>query len=163
MQSMLRRTMIKKKKNPFSDSGYVRELFFGTKKEDEVKLRQSVFPPQKGVGKIEITHENVIIASLTFQFGKNLAKKPIEVRANDIYLDAGHLDAIRVGEKYRGGKLASQMLAELIHYAKTKKTGTIYLRVNVANTDAVNLYKKFGFKVVRTIGDNEHLMACFLG
>lgn len=126
-----------------------------------LKVEQKVFAPSKYPGKIEITQGFGVLASLSFQLGEKLKERPVEVRARDIYADAGSLDALRVGEQYRHKGYATQLMTELINYAKKQNLGNIYLRVNKHNLGAIGLYNKMGFKVVRDIGSSEQLMAFY--
>lgn len=126
------------------------------------EVEQKVFAPGKYPGKIEITQGCGVLASLSFEFGERLKEKPVEVRKNDIYVDAGSLDALRVGTEYRHQGLASQLIGELINYAKKQNKGNVYLRVNKHNLGAVGLYNKLGFKVVREVNPSEQLMAFYI-
>jgi len=125
------------------------------------KVERAVFAPGKYPGKIEITQGFGVLASLSFQMGEKLKERPVEVRNRDIYVDAKNLDALRVGTQYRHQGLATQLMTELINYAKKQNVGNIYLRVNKHNLEAVGLYNKLGFKVVREMNSSEQLMAFY--
>lgn len=126
------------------------------------EVERKAFAPGKYPGKIEITQGYGVIASLSFEFGERLKEKPIEVRRNDIYADARNIDALRVGTQYRHKGYATQLMTELINYAKKQNKGNIYLRVNKHNSAAVGLYNKLGFKVVRDVNPSEQLMAFYI-
>ena len=65
---------------------------------------------------------------------------------------AGHLVSIAVLREYRGRGIGSALLAETIRVMRDNyKVDSIFLEVRVSNTPAINLYKKFGFRVVRRI------------
>ena len=128
---------------------------------DPIKVERAVFAPGKYPGKIEITQGFGVLASLSFQFGEKLKMRPVEVRNKDIYVDAGSLDALRVGTQYRRQGLATQLMTELINYVKRQKVGDIYLRVNKHNLAALRVYNKLGFKVVREMNSSEQLMAFY--
>ncbi|MCE4618910.1 MAG: GNAT family N-acetyltransferase [Desulfurococcales archaeon] len=65
---------------------------------------------------------------------------------------AGHLVSIAVLKEYRGRGIGSALLSETIEVMKTVyKVESLFLEVRVSNTPAINLYKKFGFKIVRRI------------
>ncbi len=65
----------------------------------------------------------------------------------------GHIISIAVLPGYRrkgvGQALIREALNAMITYYKAK---SCYLEVRVTNTGAVNLYRKMGFKIERTIG-----------
>ncbi len=63
---------------------------------------------------------------------------------NLIY-DCIELNYIYVKEEYRGKKIASLLLEQMIHENKN-----ITLEVNVNNENAISLYKKYGFKIINT-------------
>jgi GNAT superfamily N-acetyltransferase len=124
-------------------------------------LHQVLTPANGNAGKIEILHGKAPVASLAFQYGRDLKIKPPEIRAKDIYLNSKTADVLMVGQLYRGSGLGAQLLAEMIHYTKQNGGGNIYLRVNVLNKKAMDLYTGFGFKKVRATAPNEVLMAFY--
>lgn len=69
-----------------------------------------------------------------------------------------HLLDIAVKEGHRRKGVAQSLLSELIDYAKLKKLKEIYAEVSALNTSAINLYRKFGFRIkfgFRMPGDDE--------
>jgi len=53
---------------------------------------------------------------------------------------------ITVHDNYQNRGIGTALLKHLISIAKTKKLNKIYLQVSTANDQAINLYKKAGFK-----------------
>ncbi|MDD4250802.1 MAG: GNAT family N-acetyltransferase [Candidatus ainarchaeum sp.] len=152
---------VKKIKNPFNKMGFGRKLIYSRKSNKKSEPLVQFFSPDKnGSGQIEIVHGNGPVASLSYQLGKNLPVRLSEIRSKDYYVDSGRMNALRVGEAYKRQGFASQMVAELTSQAK-KNRANVYLRVNVANVGAVEFYKASGFKVVRSLGGSEQLMAYY--
>ena len=58
------------------------------------------------------------------------------------------LEYIVVDKKFRRSKIATSLMKYLINYAQDSNIENITLEVNVNNIKAINLYKKFDFKVV---------------
>lgn len=52
-------------------------------------------------------------------------------------------------KKYRGHRLGTVILNEIIKNARTKKIAKLYLNVRQQNLKAINLYEKFGFVKIR--------------
>jgi ribosomal protein S18 acetylase RimI-like enzyme len=67
--------------------------------------------------------------------------------ANDIKRQTAFITSFSIIDGYQGKKFASYLLAELILNTKTVYYKQIQLEVNVKNIPAINLYKKFGFKI----------------
>lgn len=65
-----------------------------------------------------------------------------------IILDEAELMNIVVKKDFRGRKISSYMLSEIIRYCKNHEIKAINLEVNIKNTIAINLYKKYNFKEV---------------
>lgn len=58
------------------------------------------------------------------------------------------LDYIIVNNNYRRCGIASELMDFLIDYSKSNNISNITLEVNEENIFALNLYKKYGFKVI---------------
>jgi len=58
------------------------------------------------------------------------------------------LDYIIVDDNYRRLGIASKLMDYLVYYAKNNSVSNITLEVNENNTSAINLYKKYKFKLV---------------
>ncbi len=81
-------------------------------------------------------------------------------------LKKGHVISIAVRSNYRRRGIGERLM---IHAMKALKehygAEEIYLEVRVSNTPAINLYKKLGFKIVKTIvnyyldGEDAYVMA----
>lgn len=78
----------------------------------------------------------------------------------------GHLDleneitwlGIAVAEGFQGKGLGKIILGDLINYSKKSEISIVKLSVDKDNTSAINLYKKYGFKIVKDLSDNIYLM-----
>lgn len=62
-------------------------------------------------------------------------------------IDEGHITNIAVKPLYRRKGIGSELLASLIKKAREKNLKFLTLEVRESNQAAINLYKKFGFKV----------------
>ena len=58
----------------------------------------------------------------------------------------GYILNIAVDEKFRGHKIGSKMVLNLLNHAKNLGLEFLSLEVRKSNIAAINLYKKFGFK-----------------
>ena len=65
-------------------------------------------------------------------------------------MHTSEISGLYVKKEYRGQGLAKQLVEFILQYAKKKKISQIYLGCNANNINAINLYKKFGFKVFAT-------------
>ena len=65
-----------------------------------------------------------------------------------IIYDRAELNYIFVLEEYRKKGYANKMMSFLIDYAKKNNCLNITLEVRKSNNSAINLYKKFKFKVI---------------
>ncbi len=164
MPSKLTGAMIGKLKHPFERRGYTRELIYERMQKNgeatgrTTTLRQVLTTPKANVGRIEIYQGENVAASLAFRFGKDISSRPKEIRGKDAYADIGNIDqALIVSKDNRGGRLAHQLLSELIHYTKKTTGGDVYLRVELTNEKALGLYTSIGFKQLRLV-NGEMLM-----
>jgi len=62
-----------------------------------------------------------------------------------------HITTIAVAKKYRGHRIGEQLLAALIEIAKYNSCKKVVLEVRISNTVAINLYKKYHFRVSKLI------------
>jgi ribosomal-protein-alanine N-acetyltransferase len=60
-------------------------------------------------------------------------------------LDQAELANIAVRSEYRGQGYASRLLERVLQVARNREVGTIYLEVRASNTQASELYERFGF------------------
>jgi len=74
------------------------------------------------------------------------------IQYEDIY-DRFELDNIYVLKEYRNRGIASSLMEFMINEGKKKKIINITLEVREDNTNAINLYKKYGF-VEKAIRNN---------
>ena len=71
---------------------------------------------------------------------------------SDIDVDLkSQLDALYVEEKYRKLGIANTLIGEFINWSKQKQVKFIELKVCNENINAINLYKKYDFKDIKTI------------
>lgn len=164
MPSKLTGALIGKAKHPFHPRGYTRNLLYERMQKNgeatgrTTTLRQVLTPPSAKVGQINIYQGENIAASLFFRLGKDIPSRLKEIKSKDAYVDIGNLDqALIVSRDNRGGRLAHQLLTELIHYTKKTTGGDVYLRVELTNEKALGLYTSMGFKQVRMV-NGEMLM-----
>lgn len=67
------------------------------------------------------------------------------------YENQGHIISIAVDKNYRRKGYGTRMLAKAIGVLSLLRLETIYLEVNENNTGAVEFYRKFNFKIDRTV------------
>ena len=67
------------------------------------------------------------------------------------YENQGHIISIAVDKNYRRKGCGPQMLVKAIAILSLLKLDTVYLEVNEKNTGAVEFYRRFNFKVDRTV------------
>ena len=65
-------------------------------------------------------------------------------------IHTSEISGLYVKKEYRGQGFAKQLIEFILQYAKKQKISQIYLGCNANNINAINLYKKFGFKVFAT-------------
>ena len=63
-------------------------------------------------------------------------------------LDQAELANIAVRSEYRGQGYASRLLERVLQVARDREVETIYLEVRASNTQALELYDRFGFSQV---------------
>jgi ribosomal protein S18 acetylase RimI-like enzyme len=56
---------------------------------------------------------------------------------------------VAVDPKYRGRGVASQLITAALNRFREMKLDSVELDVDIMKTKAINLYEKFGFKVIR--------------
>ena len=84
--------------------------------------------------------------------------KPLELRK------IGHIISIAVLPQYRGRGIGHSLIRRALEAMSRRKAKECYLEVRVSNTTAINLYKKLGFKITKTIrgyyadGENSYRM-----
>jgi len=64
----------------------------------------------------------------------------------------GHIISIAVLPEYRRQGIGHALVQEAMRAMLRSKAKECFLEVRMSNTPAVNLYKKMGFKILRTIG-----------
>lgn len=62
-----------------------------------------------------------------------------------IIIDEAHITNVAVDPAYRGNKIGSLLIEELVKYSKENRIKAITLEVRISNIVAQNLYKKYGF------------------
>ena len=63
-------------------------------------------------------------------------------------VDEAHISTIAIHPDFRGHGFGDRLLQHALDYAASKGATTITLEVRVSNRVALNLYHKYGFKVV---------------
>lgn len=61
----------------------------------------------------------------------------------------GELLQIATRKDSRLGGIGSTLLSAVLHYAHDKSFGRVFLEVRRSNAEAIGLYEKFGFKILR--------------
>ena len=72
-------------------------------------------------------------------------EKTVGYGSLNVILDEGYIIDIAVLEEYRRQKIATNILQEIIYYAKKKSLKFLTLEVRESNKAAISLYNKFGF------------------
>ena len=67
------------------------------------------------------------------------------------YENQGHIISIAVDKNYRRRKAGTQLLVKAISILSLLRLDAIYLEVNENNTEAVEFYKTFNFKIDRVV------------
>ena len=83
-----------------------------------------------------------------FFVAKNISGEIVGFAGIKVILDEADIMNIVVKKDFRGKKISSYMLNETIQYCKNHEINAINLEVNIKNTIAINLYKKYNFKEV---------------
>jgi ribosomal-protein-alanine N-acetyltransferase len=63
----------------------------------------------------------------------------------------GHIISLAVDKKYRGRKIATQLLTKVVIIFKGVEANKITLEVRGDNSGAIEFYKKFGFLIDRKV------------
>lgn len=79
--------------------------------------------------------------------GYEMDNKIIGFLVYDLIYERCEIEYIAVLNEYRNKKIASQLLEYAINDCKKNNIVNISLEVNVNNISAINLYKKFDFKI----------------
>lgn len=79
--------------------------------------------------------------------GYEMDNKIIGFLVYDLIYERCEIEYIAVLNEYRNKKIASQLLEYVINDCKNNNIINISLEVNVNNISAINLYKKFDFKI----------------
>lgn len=82
---------------------------------------------------------------LTAKDGPELAGSLIAERYQDTYV----IRLVEVREDFRGFGVGTKLMTHIIHYLKPKKR-PIILYVDPKNHTAVHIYKKLGFKLIKS-------------
>ena len=98
---------------------------------------------------IDTFSSNPYVKLYTYSVDKNIVAF---IQYEDIY-DRFELDNIYVLKEYRNRGIASSLMEFMINEGKKKKIINITLEVREDNTNAINLYKKYGF-VEKAIRNN---------
>jgi ribosomal protein S18 acetylase RimI-like enzyme len=63
----------------------------------------------------------------------------------------GHIEAVSIGVKYRGLGIGKKLVDTALSFGQAKKLKYVDLNVLAVNTTGVNLYKKYGFEITKTV------------
>lgn len=120
--------------------------------------------------------ENINVCDIDFDvkkqnndnpFYKNIAiiyeNKAIGYLGYFLIYDRIEIDYLYVEKKYRKKGYANILINKLVEISKKENCINITLEVNVNNNVAINLYKKNGFEIIKTIynyynGEDGYLM-----
>ena len=69
----------------------------------------------------------------------------------EVVFDTGHLISLAVAEEYRGRGIGSSLLNIFLKFLKEKNIDSAYLEVSVENYNAIEFYRKRGFKIVDSL------------
>jgi ribosomal protein S18 acetylase RimI-like enzyme len=78
----------------------------------------------------------------------------VAVYCNDLKTHSAYITNVSVVKEYSGLGVASKLLKMSISHIELNRFSNIILEVNMTNTQAVNLYKKFGFKIFESKGSS---------
>ena len=70
----------------------------------------------------------------------------IKPEENRLFLSKFYLD-----KEYRGLGIARKMMEEIIKFSQSQTLPAIYLTVNKKNERTINIYKKFGFEIIKSV------------
>lgn len=73
---------------------------------------------------------------------------------NNLKSATGFITNVCVEAKYKGHNIASNLMLKCINYSKENHFKDIILEVNENNQAAINLYKKFNFKIIDNKGED---------
>lgn len=63
----------------------------------------------------------------------------------------GHIEAVSIGAKYRGLGIGKKLVDKALSFGQAKNLKYLDLNVLAVNTAGVNLYKKYGFEIAKTV------------
>ncbi len=92
---------------------------------------------------IDLTDYKVSINPFSNIYGYILDNKIVAFIDYNLMYESIELNYIYVDEKYRGNKMATELMNLMINEGKS-----ITLEVSVENAKAIKLYTKFGFEVI---------------
>jgi len=85
-----------------------------------------------------IKENSKVIGSIAFRYRLNINSFSIEC----------FIYGVAIKEKYRGKGYGNKIMNESIKWCQGKNINRIFLKVEADNHSAINLYKKFGFRVI---------------
>ena len=74
----------------------------------------------------------------------------------EIDSDAAEIETVGVDPDYQRLGIGTKLFANLLAAVKVRGASVVYLEVRPSNTPAINLYQKFGFRLVSRIEDFYH-------
>lgn len=98
----------------------------------------------------EIESSQSTLLALYFRSSKENSKSAIGIACLWAIVDEAHITLLAIAPKYRRQGLGQLLLLTLLKDAIARQLQWATLEVNVNNIKAIDLYQKFGFKVVGT-------------
>jgi|MudIll2142460700_1097286.scaffolds.fasta_scaffold64829_2 ribosomal-protein-alanine N-acetyltransferase len=68
----------------------------------------------------------------------------------NVIIDEGHILNLAVHPEYRGHKIASRLIQEVLETMRVGDCRSVFLEVRVSNEEAQKMYEKFGFGLLGT-------------
>ncbi len=106
---------------------------------------QAFFEPWSKKNLIKDLEENTFLSHYVYELNGKIVGFYIASKV----LDESEVFTIAVDKDYKKMGIGTSLLNHLIERSKENNVHQIWLEVSTKNTPAINLYEKFGFKVIR--------------
>jgi len=97
---------------------------------------------------ILISKDEDVIGSLAFRFRYDLSS----------FSFRWFIYGVAVKEQFRGRGYGNNLMSESMRWCKERKINRIFLKVEPNNHSAINLYKKFGFRIINEKAPDKQLI-----